>query len=128
MKIKSLRLGCLALGLASLAFFEIANSAAQDPQNSNTARPRRVSSQPAQSNTNSQPQTNNNTEEVDEGDVVRVETQLVTVPAVVSDKNGRPLVTLKRENFVVLEDGKPQQLANFATTETPFEIALLLDT
>jgi VWFA-related protein len=67
-------------------------------------------------------------EEVDEGDVVRVETQLVTVPAVVTDRTGRPLAGLKAENFVVLEDGKPQRLTNFATTETPFEIALLLDT
>jgi len=67
-------------------------------------------------------------EEVDEGDVVRVETQLVTVPAVVTDRTGRPLAGLKAENFVVLEDGKPQHLTNFATTETPFEIALLLDT
>jgi VWFA-related protein len=35
---------------------------------------------------------------------------------------------LRAENFVVLEDGKPQRVTNFATTETPFEIALLLDT
>jgi VWFA-related protein len=35
---------------------------------------------------------------------------------------------LRAENFVVLEDGKTQHLTNFATTETPFEIALLLDT
>jgi VWFA-related protein len=65
---------------------------------------------------------------VDEGDVVRVETQLVTVPAVVTDKTGHPIPTLKQENFVVFEDGKPQRLTNFATTEAPFEIALLLDT
>jgi VWFA-related protein len=74
------------------------------------------------------PSANKSSEEVDEGDVVRVETQLVTVPAVVTDRTGRPLAGLKAENFVVLEDGKPQHLTNFATTETPFEIALLLDT
>jgi VWFA-related protein len=65
---------------------------------------------------------------VAEGDVVRVETQLVSVPAVVTDRNGHPLAGLRAENFVVLEDGKPQRLTNFATTEAPFEIALLLDT
>ena len=65
---------------------------------------------------------------MDEGDVVRVETQLVTVPAVVTDKNGHPLPALKLENFSVIEDGKAQTLTNFATTEAPFEIALLLDT
>ncbi len=59
---------------------------------------------------------------------MRVETRLVTVPAVVTDRSGRPISTLRLENFTLFEDGKPQQLTNFATTEAPFEIALLLDT
>jgi Ca-activated chloride channel family protein len=67
-------------------------------------------------------------EEVDEGDVVRVETQLVSVPAVVTDGDGRPVVNLRAENFLLYEDGRPQQISNFATTEAPFEVALLLDT
>src|SRR5436190_1023788 len=67
-------------------------------------------------------------DEVDEGDVVRVETQLVSVPAVVTDSAGRPLSGLRAENFQIIEDGKPQTITNFGTTETPFEIALLLDT
>ncbi len=60
--------------------------------------------------------------------MVRVETQLVTVPAVVTDRNGRPMAGLRAENFVVFEDGKEQRVTNFATTDAPFEIALLLDT
>lgn len=67
-------------------------------------------------------------EEVGEDDVVRVETQLVSVPAVVTDRAGRPVSGLKAENFLVFEDGRPQKIANFATTEAPFEVALLLDT
>ncbi len=67
-------------------------------------------------------------EEVGEGDVVRVDTQLVSVPAVVYDKTGRPLVSLRPENFTLYEDGRPQRISNFATTEAPFEVALLLDT
>ena len=67
-------------------------------------------------------------DEVDEGDVVRVETQLVSVPAVVTDSAGRPLPGLRAENFQIMEDGKPQTITNFGTTDTPFEIALLLDT
>jgi VWFA-related protein len=66
--------------------------------------------------------------DVDEGDVVRTDTQLVAVPAVVTDSSGRPLSGLKPENFRLLEDGQVQTIANFGTTETPFEIALLLDT
>lgn len=67
-------------------------------------------------------------EEVDEGDVVRVDTQLVSVPAIVTNSLGRPLAGLQAGNFVLFENGQPQRLANFATTEAPFEIALLLDT
>jgi Ca-activated chloride channel homolog len=90
-------------------------------------RPRTVGNQ-NQNKTPVNQQSNTNSEEVDEGDVIRVETQLVTVPAVVTDRSGRPISTLRIENFDLLEDGKPQQLTNFATTEAPFEIALLLDT
>jgi Ca-activated chloride channel homolog len=67
-------------------------------------------------------------EEVDEGDVIRTETQLVSVPAVVTDSAGHPLSGLKPENFRLVEDGQVQTITNFGTTETPFEIALLLDT
>jgi Ca-activated chloride channel family protein len=67
-------------------------------------------------------------EEVDEGDVVRVETQLVSVPATVTNNSGRPLMGLRAENFLLFENGQRQKIADFATTEAPFEIALLLDT
>jgi VWFA-related protein len=67
-------------------------------------------------------------EEVDEDDVVKIETQLVSVPAIVTDTTGRPLTNLRAENFQVFEDGHQQKIANFATTEAPFEVALLLDT
>jgi Ca-activated chloride channel family protein len=99
-------------------------------------RPRRVGSTAAQpkpdakqpsSSTASTPTTAIG-EEVDEGDIVRVDTQLVSVPAVVTDKTGRPLPNLRADNFLLYEDGRPQRIANFATTEAPFEVALLLDT
>lgn len=71
---------------------------------------------------------NNQPIEVDDGDVVRVDTELVNVPTVVYDQNGRPLTSLKADNFVVYEDGKAQRLSNFSTADAPFEVALLLDT
>src|SRR5215213_7920169 len=67
-------------------------------------------------------------DEVDDGDVVRVETQLVSVPAIVMDGAGRPIAGLRAENFILYEDGRPQEIANFGTTDAPFEVALLLDT
>src|SRR5438552_1202410 len=118
-------IGCFVCALLSLAPL----AAHQDQQPANQQRPRKVGSTSSNVNT---PQTNqpqkSSAEEVSEGDVVRVETQLVTVPAVVTDRNGHPLTALRAENFVVFEDGKAERVTNFATTEAPFEIALLLDT
>jgi Ca-activated chloride channel homolog len=64
----------------------------------------------------------------EEDEVVRVETELVEVPVVVTDRTGKPLLNLKQTNFAVFEDGKTQELADFAATNAPFEVALLLDT
>ena len=115
------------LFVALLYVQQTASSQSQE-QTTQQQRPRTVgANQNANARPANQSQTNS-AEEVGEGDVVRVETQLVTVPAVVTDKTGRPISTLRQENFAVFEDGKPQRLTNFATTEAPFEIALLLDT
>lgn len=89
-------------------------------------RPRRVNGNAAPTTARNAP--TGKTEEVDEGDVVRVDTQLVSVPAVVTTNTGRPLAGLKTENFKLFENGQPQRITDFATTEAPFEIALLLDT
>jgi VWFA-related protein len=114
--------------LGALLFAQPKVSSQSNQQNNQQQRPRTVG---ANQNNNARPTNQsqtNSAEEVDEGDVVRVETQLVTVPAIVTDKTGRPMAALRQENFAVFEDGKPQSLTNFATTEAPFEIALLLDT
>lgn len=64
----------------------------------------------------------------EEKGVVRVDTQLIDVPVVVTDKVGKPVLNLKQTNFKVYEDGKPQEVLEFSTTAAPFEVALLLDT
>lgn len=64
----------------------------------------------------------------DDDEVLRIDTQLVEVPLVVTDKSGKPLLNLKQNNFAVYENGKLQEVAEFFTTSAPFEVALLLDT
>lgn len=103
----------------------IERSRAQEPPQQPVQRPRRVN---GTGQTTDPKKTTSPGDEVDEGDVVRVDTQLVSVAAVVTDSNGRPLSGLRPENFRLVEDGQPQTIANFGTAETPFEIALLLDT
>ncbi|MDX6382791.1 MAG: Ca-activated chloride channel, partial [Blastocatellia bacterium] len=65
--------------------------------------------------------------EIDEGSIVRVSTSLITVPAVVMDRNGRYIPNLKREDFLIYEDGVEQSLSYFASVERPFTVALMLD-
>lgn len=65
--------------------------------------------------------------EVDEEDVVRVSTSLITVPAEVMDRNGRYIGNLRKDDFRIFENGVEQELAYFASVEQPFTVALLLD-
>lgn len=61
-------------------------------------------------------------------EVIRVDTQIVDVPVAVRDAKGVAIAGLKQSNFVVYEDGKRQEIADFSATAEPFEVALLLDT
>jgi len=63
-----------------------------------------------------------------EGDVIRFDTALVTVPVSVMDRYGRYVPLLRREQFRLLENGVEQKIAYFATTDSPFSVVLLIDT
>ena len=67
-------------------------------------------------------------EDVDDGDTVTVNTNLVTVPVVASDRGGRYVHDLRAEEFTVEEDGAGQKVAFFATVTEPFSVALMIDT
>jgi VWFA-related protein len=56
-----------------------------------------------------------------------VEVPLVNVDVVVTDNNGAFLEGLRRENFRVLEDGVPQTITNFAPTDAPITMVLLVE-
>jgi VWFA-related protein len=63
-----------------------------------------------------------------EGDVIKFDTSLVTVPVTVLDRNGRYVPLLRREHFRITENGVDQKIAYFATTDSPFSVVLLIDT
>jgi len=46
--------------------------------------------------------------------VLRVTTRLILVDVIVTDKDGRPVTGLTRDDFVLLEEGKPQTIAAFS--------------
>ena len=61
-------------------------------------------------------------------DVVRVDTNLVSIPVAVMDRGGKFISDLRREDFRIYENGIEQQVAFFAPVEQPFTVVLLLDT
>jgi VWFA-related protein len=65
--------------------------------------------------------------EVDENEVVRIDTTLVMIPVSVMDRNGNFVSDVRKEEFRIFEDGIEQQVAYFSTVETPFTVALLID-
>ena len=67
-------------------------------------------------------------EEVSAGDIVRVDTTLVSLPVSVMDRDGKYIPNLGKEDFRVWEDGVEQRVAYFASTEKPFTVALVIDT
>lgn len=60
--------------------------------------------------------------------VLRVQTRLVEVYASVYDSGGRHVDGITRDRFEILEDGKPQAIANFETNIEKLSCAVLLDT
>ena len=66
--------------------------------------------------------------EVDENEVVRVNTSLVTIPVSVIDRAGKYVPSIRQSEFRIWEDGVEQQVAYFATVEKPFTVALVIDT
>ena len=64
----------------------------------------------------------------DDVDIVRVDTNLVSLNvSVYGTKLRTEVAKLEQKDFTVAEDGKPQEISFFATTDVPFDLVLLLD-
>ena len=63
----------------------------------------------------------------EQDDIVRVDTNLVTIQASVKDRVGGYITDLRKENFQIFEDGVQQEVAFFAPVEQPFTILFMLD-
>jgi VWFA-related protein len=61
-------------------------------------------------------------------EILRVETNLITIPVSVFDRNGLYIPGLRQNDFKIFEDGVEQTIAYFGTQDKPFTVALLLDT
>lgn len=64
----------------------------------------------------------------DDDDVIRIDTELVTVNvSVVEQSTNRGIADLKQPDFVIYEDNVEQQLQSFESSQTPFDLILLID-
>lgn len=63
----------------------------------------------------------------DDDEVIRIETNLVTFPVSVLDREGRFISGLQKEDFQIFENGIEQKIEEFATVQQPFTVILLID-
>ena len=61
-------------------------------------------------------------DEVD-GEVIKVDTEIVNIPVKISDRQGRFVAGLTKENFKVFEDGVEQEIEYFSNEQQPFTVA-----
>ena len=64
---------------------------------------------------------------VDDGEIIRVETNLVTMPVSVLDRDGRFISGLQKNDFKIFENGLEQKVDYFQSVEQPFTVIMLLD-
>jgi Ca-activated chloride channel family protein len=61
-------------------------------------------------------------------EVLKIDTNLVTVPVIASSRTGGYIADLKKEEFKLTEDGVAQEIAFLASVDAPFYVVLMLDT
>lgn len=89
------------------------NNAPRQPQANDTAAPPVVKS--------------DESVEVDDGDIVRVSSNLVPVSATVTDTRGKAITDLTVEDFELRVDGQPKPIGGLSHAETPVRLVMLFD-
>ena len=127
-------LGTLAVG----AFGQ--SSTSTRPRVAPTATPPTISNDPYRPDSSNKPpvlignRTQTNTAKPnptpptdDDGEVIKVETNLVTMPVSVLDRDGRFISGLHQRDFQIFENGIEQKVDYFQSVEQPFTVVLLID-
>jgi VWFA-related protein len=66
----------------------------------------------------------------DDEDVIRVDAQLIAADILVQDRRGQPVKNLTKDDFIISEDGEPQQIGHFSLggdQTVPKSIVLIID-
>ena len=63
----------------------------------------------------------------DENEIIKVETNLITMPVSVLDRDGRFVSGLDQKDFRIFENGIEQKVDYFQSVERPFTVILMID-
>lgn len=105
-----------AIGLMLILAIVSLGKAAHKPQQSDPKKSQRPASEVPRSDANQSEQ------------AIKLQATLVTVPVIASDREGRYIPDMRREQFSLYEDGASQEIVFFATINEPFHVVLMLDT
>jgi Ca-activated chloride channel homolog len=73
------------------------------------------------------PPTDNQEVVEDDNEIIKVETNLVTMPVSVLDRDGRFISGLAQQDFQIFENGVQQKVEYFQSVEQPFTVILMID-
>src|SRR5215510_13458562 len=95
-----------------------------EPPSSPNERPRETD----KDKSSNRPLADNTPVTFDQNGTIKMDTAFVTIPVSVMDRNGKFVPSLKKRDFRLYEDGVEQEIEIFNSVETPFHLALVLDT
>lgn len=111
--------GQIILGFATPPEVATTSTPSKEPELLGANGPKSAAGTPAEPVTN---------DEVSEGDVIRVDSQLVTLNISVIDRGtNRGLPGLGQSDFKLFEDGEEQRIVQFESSSAPFDLVLLID-
>lgn len=111
--------GAILLAYATPPEVATANPTVKEPELLGAGGPKRPAGTPAEPVI---------TDEISEGDVIRVDSQLVTLNISVIDRStNRGLIGLRQSDFKLFEDGEEQRIVQFESSSAPFDLVLLID-
>src|SRR5436190_3500146 len=116
------KIGTMLLLLMTLSCWHSADAQTPEP----VTGEKRQSVGPERQKKGESPATSNQ-KEIEDPDVVRIDTTLINVPVRVMDRDGKLIPRLGQQDFRIFEDGEERAIASFSPVEAPFTVILLLD-
>ena len=118
----------LALALSVTVNLKVSAQSRRQPPISNQKKNKRPADADKKGGEQEEPLPKDIINKPQDAEVIKVETALVNVDAVVYHKKSKQIITgLKKENFAIFEDGVQKEITNFSTPEAPITVALVLE-